>query len=191
MKITLVSAAAIAAAIVAAAPAAATVEIVYVNGQTALGTPNPIIVPPTLNLANTQTVKSTDTAVLYQFVLGSTYTLSNATFTNTTGFQLSSFSLFKGLQTSAQTTGALGGGTALTSQFISAPDTVLTAGSYTLQINGTYTMPAGAVSQPSVAATGNFSVAAVPEPATWGLMVLGFGAIGGALRTSRRKVVFA
>ena len=33
--------------------------------------------------------------------------------------------------------------------------------------------------------------AAVPEPATWGLMILGFGAIGGAMRVQRRKVVFA
>lgn len=29
---------------------------------------------------------------------------------------------------------------------------------------------------------------AVPEPATWGLMILGFGAIGGAMRMARRKV---
>lgn len=28
----------------------------------------------------------------------------------------------------------------------------------------------------------------VPEPATWGLMLLGFGAVGGALRTRRRTV---
>ena len=31
------------------------------------------------------------------------------------------------------------------------------------------------------------SVQAVPEPATWMMMILGFGAIGGAMRTSRRK----
>lgn len=33
----------------------------------------------------------------------------------------------------------------------------------------------------------NFSatIAAVPEPATWGLMILGFGAVGGALRRRR------
>lgn len=30
--------------------------------------------------------------------------------------------------------------------------------------------------------------AAVPEPATWALMILGFGAIGGALRSSRRRL---
>lgn len=32
---------------------------------------------------------------------------------------------------------------------------------------------------------------AVPEAATWAMMLVGFGAVGGALRTSRRKVSFA
>ena len=31
-------------------------------------------------------------------------------------------------------------------------------------------------------------VAAVPEPATWGMMILGFGAIGYTLRLSRRRM---
>ncbi|MES2753738.1 MAG: PEPxxWA-CTERM sorting domain-containing protein [Pseudomonadota bacterium] len=36
------------------------------------------------------------------------------------------------------------------------------------------------------------AVAAVPEPATWGLMILGFGAVGGVLRRRRtRPVAFA
>lgn len=34
---------------------------------------------------------------------------------------------------------------------------------------------------------GNGAVAAVPEPATWGMMMLGFGAMGFALRRNRRK----
>lgn len=34
---------------------------------------------------------------------------------------------------------------------------------------------------------GTISFAAVPEPATWGMMILGFGLVGGALR-SRKKV---
>lgn len=33
----------------------------------------------------------------------------------------------------------------------------------------------------------NVSIAAVPEPATWGMMILGFGLIGGALRGARRR----
>ncbi|HEX7753299.1 MAG TPA: FxDxF family PEP-CTERM protein [Novosphingobium sp.] len=35
---------------------------------------------------------------------------------------------------------------------------------------------------------GTISFAAVPEPATWGLMILGFGLVGGALRRRRQKV---
>jgi hypothetical protein len=38
----------------------------------------------------------------------------------------------------------------------------------------------------SVIGTTTRAVGGVPEPATWGLMILGFGAAGGALRRSRR-----
>ncbi len=34
---------------------------------------------------------------------------------------------------------------------------------------------------------GGLAVGAVPEPGTWGLMILGFGAVGGALRRRRRE----
>jgi PEP-CTERM motif len=40
----------------------------------------------------------------------------------------------------------------------------------------------------------NFDIAAtaaVPEPATWGMMLLGFVGLGFAFRQSRRKVSFA
>lgn len=37
----------------------------------------------------------------------------------------------------------------------------------------------------------NFAVAAVPEPASWAMMIGGFGFIGGALRARRRSVAFA
>jgi hypothetical protein len=36
-----------------------------------------------------------------------------------------------------------------------------------------------------------FANAAVPEPANWALMILGFGAVGGALRRRSTKVAFA
>ena len=37
------------------------------------------------------------------------------------------------------------------------------------------------------------TISAVPEPATWGMMILGFGMLGAAMRTRRRgvKVSFA
>jgi len=34
-------------------------------------------------------------------------------------------------------------------------------------------------------------IGAVPEPTTWAMMLLGFGAIGGAIRSSRRRLVAA
>ena len=41
-----------------------------------------------------------------------------------------------------------------------------------------------------VSGSGTFAAALVPEPASWGLMLVGFGVIGGALR-SRRKTVLS
>ncbi len=45
-------------------------------------------------------------------------------------------------------------------------------------------------------ATGDFFSAAVvaataPEPASWTLMLLGFGALGGSIRTSRKRAIAA
>ena len=62
--------------------------------------------------------------------------------------------------------------------------TILQAGTYTLSVQG--------ASSGMAAYTGDFTLsalAAVPEPATWALMILGFGAVGGAMR--RRQSVAA
>ena len=37
----------------------------------------------------------------------------------------------------------------------------------------------------------SYSAAGVPEPASWALMLIGFGGLGGALRASRRRVAVA
>jgi hypothetical protein len=37
----------------------------------------------------------------------------------------------------------------------------------------------------------SFTLSAVPEPATWGMMLMGFGGLGVAMRNSRRKLVTA
>jgi PEP-CTERM motif len=37
--------------------------------------------------------------------------------------------------------------------------------------------------------SGNFDAAAVPEPATWALMIIGFGMVGASLRTRRRIAI--
>lgn len=59
----------------------------------------------------------------------------------------------------------------------------LGAGEYRLAFDGS-----GAV---NAAATGNFTfyVAAVPEPATWALMLIGFAGVGMALRFRRKPVL--
>ena len=58
----------------------------------------------------------------------------------------------------------------------------LGAGTYTLHINGSYT---GRVSSFG----GDINFAAVPEPATWAMMLLGFGAVGFAMRRRRQPAL--
>jgi hypothetical protein len=63
------------------------------------------------------------------------------------------------------------------------PVSPIDAGDYRVAFSGT--TPAGGV------ATGNltFQTIPVPEPATWALMILGFGGIGFALRRRRRPAL--
>lgn len=74
-------------------------------------------------------------------------------------------------------------------------------GIFTLTLVGNATIDNGVPpSYPSIGGTASFEagLGAVPEPATWALFILGFGAIGGALRrrssavrTSKAKLHFA
>ena len=59
----------------------------------------------------------------------------------------------------------------------------LAPGDYTLAVNGT------ATGGGSFAGTVTILAAAVPEPATWAMMLLGFGAIGLSMRKRRRPVL--
>ncbi|CAN7462522.1 PEPxxWA-CTERM sorting domain-containing protein [Phenylobacterium sp. LjRoot164] len=59
-------------------------------------------------------------------------------------------------------------------------------GSYSFTITGD-----GAGGVPAGFAVRLDSVAAVPEPATWAMMILGFGAAGVAIRGSRRRLAVA
>ncbi len=59
---------------------------------------------------------------------------------------------------------------------------------------GTYTLTISGVSFGNKATfAGNFNVAAVPEPATWAMMIGGIGMVGGAMRRRRvsTKISFA
>ena len=66
-------------------------------------------------------------------------------------------------------------------EFRTFGETILQAGTYTLTVTGT---ASGVASY-----AGDFTVASVPEPATWALMILGFGAVGGALRRRAKATV--
>jgi hypothetical protein len=44
---------------------------------------------------------------------------------------------------------------------------------------------------PAFDARGTLSVGSVPEPSAWAMMIMGFGALGGALRAARRGMTFA
>lgn len=57
----------------------------------------------------------------------------------------------------------------------------LDAGTYTLRIEGTRGETAGF--------GGNIAFTAIPEPGTWAMMLLGFGAIGFAMRRRRQPVL--
>lgn len=56
------------------------------------------------------------------------------------------------------------------------------------QLTGTYTLVG---TQASGSATVVFAAAGVPEPATWAMMIMGFGFIGASLRRRSVKVAFA
>jgi len=64
---------------------------------------------------------------------------------------------------------------------------------YALEVSGLVPARTGttATSKYDVEYSPSVFAQAVPEPATWGVMLLGFGAIGASLRTSRRKAVAA
>jgi hypothetical protein len=53
--------------------------------------------------------------------------------------------------------------------------------------NGSYTLTF--IGNGSGSFGGNVSFSAVPEPATWGMMLLGFGAVGYAMRRRRRPAL--
>jgi hypothetical protein len=56
-------------------------------------------------------------------------------------------------------------------------------GSYFIQISG------AEIAKSGEAPSGTVLTTAIPEPATWGVMLVGFGAIGASMRNARRRKV--
>ena len=59
----------------------------------------------------------------------------------------------------------------------------LTPGNYFVQVNS--------IAVNNETASGAITLSAVPEPATWGVMLFGFGAIGASMRSRRKQAVTA
>jgi hypothetical protein len=70
-----------------------------------------------------------------------------------------------------------------TDEYYSIRNLSVAAGQYALRLGGS----GGSNLNASYSGTLNFSPAAVPEPATWAMMILGMGAVGFAMR--RRRAV--
>ena len=62
----------------------------------------------------------------------------------------------------------------------------IAASNVSLLANSTYAFSFTGSGNTSAAVTGNISLTPVPEPATWGMMLLGFTGIGMAIRRRRR-----
>ena len=79
-------------------------------------------------------------------------------------------------------TGSTDGTTQGTTLVTSTPGTQLTWGNLTANTWYTFRYTASMSTAGDISGTGTFYPAAVPEPATWALMLLGFGGIGFAMR---------
>jgi hypothetical protein len=179
MKSTVLAAAMTAAIVISAPASAATVSFA---GDT---TGSPTFNRP----AGTSGLSSIGTAVAYDF-----YTFSVDTAGSYALAAISSFDnyllLYQGAFDPASSLTNLvaanddggGGSNALLT------NALLSGTSYTVVVTGFSNSDVGIYGL-GISGPGAISVAAVPEPATWALMILGFGAVGGAMR--RRQSVKA
>jgi len=186
MKRIILAVAVSAAAITASAPAMA---VTYVQN---LGN---VSVPPDTFFTPSTTVSAGSVDAYFNFTLTSLATLSGASFTSTNpgAVIFNNVGVYSGTATTTtagaptgtrfafnnvQEVNAFGNGIGYT-------PVTLTAGTYTIYLSGT------APTQNTIGSSIRFSSAnaAVPEPASWGLMLLGFGMVGIGLRSRRRTAI--
>ena len=189
MKLKLLAALVVCTALSSAASAAA----VVVNGTTAGG--------PTWNrpLAGSPpaALSGVGTAVRYQTTQLSVSTsgayVFQSTATNPVNWDNFSFLYATSFNPAAQLTNVIVGNDDNTTIGLSGFTTNLTAGlNYVFVETGFANTDFGAYSL-NISGPGTITIAgaAVPETATWAMLITGFGVVGGSMRVRRRKVSFA
>jgi len=192
MKRIVLAAAASAVALVASAPASA---VTYVQD---LGT---VSVPPDAFFTPSLLVSAGAVDAYFNFTLSSSFTINGAaavngasfTSTNPNAVVFNTVGVYSGTAAADATgapTGTRFGFNAVqeTSSFgnaIGYAPIELAAGNYTIYLSG------NASTENTIGSSIRFS-APIPEPATWGLMLLGFGMVGTGLRARKQtRVTFA
>jgi len=187
MKRFILAAAASAAAIVAVAPASAATFV------TNLGTIN--VPPDAFFTPSIMPMAAGSVDAYYNFTLASSFTVNGASFTSTApgAVSFNSVGVYGGTGVDGQTGAPAGTRFSFNNvqesnsfgNAIGFTPVTLQAGTYTIYLSGT------AASQNTIGSSIRFS-APIPEPATWGLMLLGFGMVGVGLRARKQaRVTFA
>jgi hypothetical protein len=70
-------------------------------------------------------------------------------------------------------------------------DAVIGPGTHSINVHGTVVSAGPGLKAASYSGTLNLSPVAVPEPATWALMIMGFGSVGAMIRFRRRGAAVA
>jgi hypothetical protein len=116
-----------------------------------------------------------------------TYSVNIGTSTPGVTFTSGTLALWNAMTSSFNTVATLGLGSTVccgANSSIGLAPQLFTAGTYRLTFNGTSTVAGADSGTVTIAAAG-----AVPEPATWAMMLLGFGGIGMAMRRRRKPVL--
>jgi hypothetical protein len=157
------------------------------GGASAATIVDPIVSGPVNTVSNFDTVSNTIGTILgFHAVAGDTYDFTftlGGTVSSDSNSQLQAvfrgngqaipFTLFSGVPGSGVSVASSVGTTGPTLEKTISP--------------GAYYLQTGPITVNNELVSGSIDFAPVPEPATWAIMLVGFGAIGGAMRSTRRK----